>query len=92
MRKIILLLLTVLTFTSCTESFRDDDIFIVVSKETFYSSEEYKYLYRTNHYMKFQSSKNGYYFLSGCDFLMNENYELGDTIKFIRHAFNEKEI
>lgn len=90
MKKILLLLLTVLIFTSCTESFRDDDIFIVVSKETFYSSEKYKYLYRTNHYMTLSSSKNGYYFLSECDFLMNENYELGDTIKFIRHASNEK--
>lgn len=89
MRKIILLLLTVLTFTSCTESFRDDDIFIVVSKET-YSSEKYKYLYRTNHYMALSSSKNDYYFLTEYVFLMNENYELGDTIKFIRHASNEK--
>lgn len=89
MRKIILLLLTILTFTSCTESFRNDDIFIVVSKET-YSSEKYKYLYRTNHYMTLSSSKNEYYFLSECDFLMNENYELGDTIKFIRHVFNGK--
>lgn len=88
MRKIILLLLTVLTFTSCTESFRDDDIFIVVSKET-YSSENYKYLYRTYHYMTL-SSKNEYYLLSEYVFLMNENYELGDTIKFIRHASNEK--
>lgn len=89
MRKIILLLLTVLIFTSCTEFFRDDDIFIVVSKETFYSSEEYKYLYRTYRYIT-SSSKNEYYLLSEYVFLMNENYELGDTIKFIRHASNEK--
>lgn len=90
MRKIILLLLTVLTFTSCTEYFRNDDIFIVVSKETFSSSEEYKYLYRTNRYMTLHSSKNEYCLLSEYVFLMNENYELGDTIKFIRHASNEK--
>lgn len=89
MRKIILLLLTILTFTCCTESFRNDDIFIVVSKENYYLSEEYKYLYITYHYVKLQSSKNGYYFLSEYEFLMNDNYELGDTIKFIRHAFNE---
>jgi hypothetical protein len=89
MRKI-LLLLTVLTFTSCTKSFRNDDIFIVVSKETGTSSEEYKYLYRTYHYMTLPSSKNGYYFLSECLFVSNDNYELGDTIKFIRHASNEK--
>ena len=89
MRKI-LLLLTVLIFTSCEKHFRDDDIFIVVSKETNTPSEEYKYLYRTNHYMKLSlSNTGGYYLLSTYYFLMNDNYELGDTIKFIRHASNE---
>ena len=92
MKKILLLLLTVLTFTSCTKSFRNDDIFIVVSKETNTPSEEYKYLYRTYHFMTLPSSKDGYYFLNECVFLMNDNYELGDTIKFIRHASNEKKI
>lgn len=90
MKKILLLLLTILIFVSCEKSFRNDDIFIVISKEIGTSSEEYKYLYRTYHYMTLPSSKNGYYFLSECVFLMNENYELGDTIKFIRHASNEK--
>lgn len=33
MKKILLLLLTVLTFTSCVESYRSDDIFIVTSKQ-----------------------------------------------------------
>jgi hypothetical protein len=79
MRKI-LLLLAVLTFISCTKSFRNDDIFIVVSKEIRpYSNPEYKYLYRTHHY---RPSKDGYYLLTECVFLSNEHYELGDTIKF----------
>ena len=31
MKKILLLLLTVLTFTSCIETYKSDDIFVVIS-------------------------------------------------------------
>lgn len=92
MKKILLLLLTVLTFTSCveSESYRSDDIFVIISKElrnTEYNTE-YKYLYRTQHYMT--SVKYDLFYLENCFFVSNENYELGDTIKFIRYASNEK--
>ena len=86
MRKILLLLLTVLTFTSCIDTYRSDDIFIVTSKEK--RNTTYKYLYRTQHYMT--SVKDGVYYLNDYIFVSNENYELGDTIKFIRHASDEK--
>ena len=88
MKKILLLLLTVLVFTSCidTYTYRNDDIFVVISKQK--RDTEYKYLYRTEHYMT--SSISGSYYLTYYDFVSNENYELGDTIKFIRYASNEK--
>lgn len=86
MKKILLLLLTVLTFTSCVESYRSDDIFVIISKQK--RDTEYKYLYRTQHYTT--STKNGLFYLDDYFFVSNENYELGDTIKFIRYASNEK--
>lgn len=88
MKKILLLLLTVLVFTSCidTYTFRSDDILIVTSKE--FRCTEYKYLYRTKHYMT--STKVDLFYLGDYFFVSNENYELGDTIKFIRYASNEK--
>lgn len=86
MKKILLLLLTVLTFTSCVDTYRSDDIFVVISKQKRYT--EYKYLYRTQHYMT--SVKNGLYYLDDYFFVSNENYELGDTIRFIRYASNER--
>lgn len=86
MKKILLLLLTVLTFTSCVESYRSDDIFVIISKQM--RDTQYKYLYRTQHYVT--STKNGLYYLEDYFFVSNENYELGDTIKFIRYASNEK--
>lgn len=85
MKKILLLLLMGLTFTSCVETYRSDDIFVITSKEKRYT--QYKYLYRTQHYMT--SSKDGLYYLGDYVFVSNENYELGDTIKFIRYASNE---
>lgn len=88
MKKILLLLLTVLTFTSCIETYRSDDVFVVISKQM--RDTEYKYLYRTQHYMTSTSSKNGLYYLDDYFFVTNENYELGDTIKFIRYASNER--
>lgn len=88
MKKILLLLLTVLTFTSCVETYRSDDIFVIISKQM--EDTEYKYLYRTQHYMTSTSSKNGLYYLDDYFFVTNENYELGDTIKFIRYASNER--
>ena len=86
MKKILLLLLTVLTFTSCVETYRSDDIFVIISKQKEYT--QYKYLYRTQHYMT--SVKDGLYYLEDYFFVSDENYELGDTIKFIRHASNER--
>ena len=87
MKKILLLLLTVLTFTSCIDAYRSDDIFVVISKEK--RDTEYKYLYCTKHYMTLSTSKDGWYYLKDYFFVSNENYELGDTIKFIRYASNE---
>ena len=89
MKKILLLLLTVLTFTSCIDSYRSDDIFVVISKQK--RDTEYKYLYCTEHYMTLSTSKDGLYYLKDYFFVSNENYELGDTIKFIRYASNEKQ-
>ena len=86
MKKIVLLLLTVLAFTSCIDTYRSDDIYIVISKQN--RDTEYKYLYRIQHYMT--SSKNGLYYLDDYFFVSNDNYELNDTIKFIRYASNEK--
>lgn len=86
MKKILLLLLTVLTFTSCVDTYRSDDIFVVISKQKSYT--QYKYLYRTQHYMT--SVKDSLYYLEDYFFVSNENYELGDTIKFIRYASNER--
>lgn len=86
MKKILLLLLTVLTFTSCIDTYRSDDIFVVISKKK--RDTQYKYLYCTEHYMT--SSKDGFCYLNDYFFVSNENYELGDTIKFIRYASNEK--
>ena len=86
MKKILLLLLTVLTFTSCIETYRSDDIFVVTKKEM--RNTSYKYLYRVNHYIT--STKEGLYYQTYHHFVSNENYELWDTIKFIRYASNEK--
>lgn len=88
MKKILLLLLTVLTFTSCIETYRSDDIFVVISKQMRDTQYQYKYLYRTHHYMT--SAKEGSYYEGDYFFVSNENYELGDTIKFIRYASNER--
>lgn len=88
MKKILLLLLTVLTFTSCVDGYRSDDIFVVISKEMRDTQYQYKYLYRVNHYMT--STKDGLYYQGDYIFVSNDNYELGDTIKFIRYASNER--
>ena len=91
MKKILLLLLTVLifTFTSCIDTYRSDDIFIVFSKEmrNDITYKHYKYLYRARHYMT--SVQDGSNYQDSYFFVSNENYELGDTIKFIRCASNE---
>ena len=76
--KKILLLLTILTFISCTNTYRDDDFFIILSKERGITS--YKYLYCVRHYMT--SAEKGSFILGDDYFISNENYELGDTIKF----------
>ncbi len=91
MKKILLLFLSVLTFISCTNTYRNDDFFIIISKkwdisETGYTS--YKYLYCVRHYMI--SEKKGSFILGDDYFRSNENYELGDTIKFIRCTSNKK--
>ena len=86
MKKILLLLLTVLTFTSCVEVYRSDDVFVVTSKEN--GNTSYKYLYRVNHYTT--STRAGLYYETYYHFVSNENYELGDTIRFMRYASNER--
>ena len=88
MKKILLLLLTVLTFTCCSDGFRRDDFFIVISKEN--GNTSYKYMYGVNHYMITTTERGNAFFLDDYYFISNENYELGDTIKFTRHAFTQK--
>ena len=88
MKKILLLLLTVLTFTSCVETYRSDDIFVVTKKEMRDTQYQYKYLYHVNHYST--STRKGLYYKTYYHFVSNDNYELGDTIRFIRYASNER--
>lgn len=85
MRKILLLLM-IITLTSCTKTFRSDDIFIIYAKEN--HNTTYKYLYRVRHCCT--TTKNGLFYVTDYVFVSNDNYELGDTIKFIRHTCNEK--
>lgn len=89
MKKILLLLLSILTFTCCRDTYRSDDICIVISKEK--GNTSYKYLYCIKHYMTSTTESPHYsHYLNYHNFLSNENYELGDTIKFTRHAFTQK--
>ena len=82
--KKILLLSTILTFISCTNTYRSDDFFIILSKEM--GNTSYKYLYCVRHYMT--SAEKGLFILGDDYFRSNVNYELGDTIKFIRYTSN----
>ena len=84
MKKILLLFLSILTFISCTDTYRNDDFFIILSKET--GKTSYKYLYCVRHYMTL--TEKGSFILGDDNFKSNENYELGDTIKFTRHISN----
>ena len=84
MKQILLLLLTILTFISCTRTYRNDDFFIILSKET--GNTSYKYLYCVRHYMT--TEDKGSFIIGDDNFRSNENYELGDTIKFIKHTSN----
>ena len=85
MKKILVLLLTILTLVSCVDTYRSDDIFIIFSKET--SCTSYKYLYRTKLY---RPTTRGLFYLGTYSFVSNENYELRDTIKFTRCVSNKK--
>lgn len=80
MKKILLLLLTVLVFTSCIDTYRSDDFFVVISKQK--GDTEYKYLYCIEHYMT--STRSDSYYLTYYNFVSNENYELGDTIRLVK--------
>lgn len=77
MKKILLLLLTVFMFSSCIETFRDDD-FLVVRSAEISGFSDYIYLYQVYHY-------NDTHFLDYYYMYSNEKYELGDTIKMIKH-------
>lgn len=79
MRKILLLLTVIITLTSCTKTFRSNDIFIIDAKET--HNTLYKYLYRVKHYST--TTKNGLFYITDYVFVSNDNYELNDTIAFI---------
>lgn len=79
MRKILLLLI-VITLTSCTKTFRSDDVFIIYAKES--RNTIYKYLYRVRHYSPSTKTKNGLFYETEYVFVSNDNYELNDTITF----------
>jgi hypothetical protein len=87
MRKILLLSI-IITLISCTKTFRSDDIFIIYAKEN--RNTTYKYLYRVRHYSPSTKTKNGLFYETDYVFVSNDDYELGDTIKFNRHTYNEK--
>jgi hypothetical protein len=79
MKKILLLLLTVFMFSSCIETFRDDDYLVVISATSEEYHANYDYIYTVRHYY------NGNHYLDSYNMYSNEKYELGDTIKLIKH-------
>lgn len=76
MKKIIGIIVILITCVSCTEQFRYDDTFIInsISKADRYS--RYEYVYEIKHYDVNRAYYNTFNFKS------NEKYEIGDTVVF----------
>lgn len=65
---------------SCEDVYRTDDFFIVYSKEVYKGT--YQYEYKVNHIMT--NTSNGECIINDYYILSNDNYELGDTIRFVK--------
>lgn len=72
MKKFLILLIVLFTTISCSTAFTEKDEFIVVRK-TLLREHTYSYIYVL--YLE-----RGYNY----DLYSNENYELGDTLKFVK--------
>ena len=76
MKKFLILLIVLFTTISCSTLFTEKDEFIVVRK-TLLRNQTYSYEYVL--YLK-RDGGHGYNY----DLYSNENYELGDTLKFVK--------
>lgn len=76
MKKIIALLIILLSCVSCTNQFRYDDTFVIKSISKADSYSRYEYLYEITHYDVNKAYYNTFNFKS------NEKYEIGDTVVF----------
>ena len=76
MKKIITLIIILLSCVSCTVQFRYDDTFVIKSISESDSYSRYEYLYEIKHYDINSAYYETFYFKS------NEKYEIGDTIIF----------
>jgi len=76
MKKFLILLIVLFTTISCSAPFSEDDKFIVVCK-TLLRNHTYSY-----EYVLYIKRDGGYAY--NYDLYSNENYELGDTLKFVK--------
>lgn len=83
MKKILILLSVLIMCVSCVDTYRTDDYFVVYSKKMQNGTYqyEYKYGYEVNHFM---TTSNGDFYLNDYYIHSNDNYELGDTIRFVK--------
>ena len=79
MKKLILLIVILISCTSCTKSFRDDDTFVILSK-TEKAGRKYKYEYELYHYIQDKYLNDTYIYKS------NISYEVYDTIRFDKYG------
>lgn len=79
MKKLILLIVILISCTSCTKSFRDDDTFVILSK-TEKAGQKYKYEYKIYHYIQDKYLDDAYIYKS------NISYEVYDTIRFNKYG------
>ena len=84
MKKLILLIVILISHTSCIQSFRDDDVFVILSK-TEKAEQEYKYEYEIYHYIQGKYLNDKYIYKS------NISYEVYDTITFGNYKYYKYE-
>lgn len=82
MKKFLILLIVLFTTISCSTVFTEKDKYIVVRKSLL-RNKTYSYVYVL--YLERDGGSDYTY-----DFYSNENYELGDTLKFVK--INNKKI